>query len=539
MEIDEIKGTDYEPVEEDTIAAEPIAKNTKRGVSEVWNNFRIIWKENNAWPVLYCTLVANILALNYGITLGYASPAIPDLQTNDEVTSINDTSIIFSALVPFGAMVCGPIAGLLLDVLGRHTTMMLCTFPYTIGWLLIMLTHLTDGHAFLPILYTGRFFTGTGLGFSTSCVPTYIAELSPSPLRGFFVGIFSLSIGLGILLIQLCGIIPGATYYWLTVVPMVTLVVFVILTALTLRETPRWLRRNGQMEKARIVLLWLRGTKYDIDKELDEISEQVSNEKNETICQKFNHKETFYPLLLGCCLAFFPQIGGINAIVFYSEVIFSNIKEISSDADLIAALCVGGAETLGAFALLLFVDKFGRRKLLMVQGISMTVSLATMGVFYVLNSKPYCDPDSEESDCVEALTPISIINIVAFCFSFTAAWGSVPYLVTAELLPLHVRGAGTGIVTCVAWFASTILLLSYEPYQELVNPWGAFFTFSFIMFCAVVFVYKFIPETKGKTLEEIQNYFFKRERRASSFLKFQSKVALTTDYGTVPKSSQL
>ena len=154
-----------------------------------------------------------------------------------------------------------------------------------------MLTRLTDGHAFLPILYTGRFFTGSGLGFSVSCVPTCVAELSPSPLRGLFVGILSFSVSLGILLIQLCGIIPGATYYWLPVVPMITLVVFVILTALTLKETPRWLRRNGKKHEARIVLLWLRGTEYDVDKELNEISERVSTEKSENIVQNLSTRK--------------------------------------------------------------------------------------------------------------------------------------------------------------------------------------------------------------------------------------------------------
>jgi len=90
----------------------------KSSVSERWLNFRTTWKKTHAWPVFYSALVANILSLNYGITIGYASPAIPELQTDDEVTSINDTSIVFSALVPFGAMVTGSIAGLLLDALG-------------------------------------------------------------------------------------------------------------------------------------------------------------------------------------------------------------------------------------------------------------------------------------------------------------------------------------------------------------------------------------------------------------------------------------
>ena len=192
-------------------------------LSDSWKNFRTTWRENHAWPVFYSTLVVNILSLNIGITLGYASPAIPDLMTDDEVTSINDTSIIFSAVVPFGAMVSGPMISFFLELLGRHMTLMLCAAPYTIGWLLIMLTRLTNGRAFLPLLYSGRFFTGVGVGWTNGSVPCYIAELSPGSLRGLFGGMSGVSVAVGVLLIQLCGIIPGATYFWLPVVPLTTL----------------------------------------------------------------------------------------------------------------------------------------------------------------------------------------------------------------------------------------------------------------------------------------------------------------------------
>ena len=127
-----------------------------------------------------------------------------------------------------------------------------------------------------------------------------------------------------------------------------------------------------------------------------------------------------------------------------------------------------------------------------------------MGIYYIFNSKPYCDPDNvEDNDCVTGLNPVAIISLMVYTCAFSAAWIAVPNLVGVELLPLNVRGSGLGIITFVGWFASTVLLLSFEPYQEAVNPWGAFFTFSFVMLCGVLFVYKFIPETKGKTLEKI------------------------------------
>jgi len=485
-------------------------------ISEKWKNFKTTWKENHAWPVFYSALVANILSLNFGMTLGYAAPAIPDLMTDDEVTSINDTSIVFSAMVPFGAMLAGPIAGTFLESFGRHMALMLCAFPHTIGWLLIMLTPLTDGRAFLPLLYIGRFFTGVGLGYTNGAVPCYVAELSPSPLRGLFVGFFGVSVALGLLLIQLCGIIPGATYAILPIVPLTTLIIFVILMGLTTKETPRWLQRTKRTKGARIVLRWLRGEKYDIDKEQKEIAKQIAQEKKQNLFQKFKNRSTLYPLFLGCCLAAFQQLSGINAVTFYSQVIFSGVKEFSDNADIISTFCAAATQVVGTIFLISFVDKFGRRKLLLCNGVLMCVSAASMGLYYIFNSKPYCDPDNEEdSGCVTALNPIAIISIMIYTCAFAAAWGGLPYLVGAELLPLHVRGAGLGLKTFIGWLSSTIVLLSFEPYQETVNPWGAFFTFSFIMFCAVLFVYKFIPETKGKSLEEIQQHFFKRKMKIS------------------------
>ena len=100
--------------------------------------------------------------------------------------------------------------------------------------------------------------------------------------------------------------------------------------------------------------------------------------------------------------------------------------------------------------------------------------------------------------------------------SFASSWGTIPYLVAAELLPLHVRGAGVGIVSFGGWLSATILLLAFEPYQEAVKPWGAFFTFSLIMLGAFLFVLKFIPETKGKSLEEIQVNFFKSKSHTTA-----------------------
>ena len=531
----EIVLEDWSGIHDQTDNKQEPERQFKNGISalsnlyEDWKNLKTIWKDNHAWPVFYSTVVASILLLVFGIALGYASPAIPDLQTDDKDTSINDTSTIFSALVPFGAVVSGPIVGIFLDAFGRHVTLMICVIPFTIGWLLIMLTRLVNGYAFLPMLYAGRFFTGFGLGWANAGVPCYVAELSPSALRGLFGGgFYSVFMTAGIFLIQLCGVIPGATYYWLPIVPLITLLIYVVFMPFT-KETPRWLVKARRIEEAQSVLLWLRGNNYDVDKELNEINEQISKSKKQNIFKKFRHRSTFYPLVLGCCLTSLAQLSGMTALGFYSQVIFRDVKSLKDSAALLAALCVGGAQLAGAIVFLLFVDKLGRRKVLLFGAMAMSVSTAIMGVYYIFNSTPYCHPKYESNGCVDTLAPLTIVGISAFCFSFAAAWSGVPYLVAAELLPLHARGAGVGVVTCAGWLGATILLLAYEPYQELVNPWGAFFTFSLITFIAFLFVYKFIPETKGKTLEEIQCFFHKRKKE---LLNVGSNPDPVTNYGT-------
>ena len=497
---------------------------------DYWKKFRIVWQENHAWPVFYSTLVANILLLNMGITLGYASPAIPDLLMDDEVTSISDTSFVFSAAVPLGVAIGGPLSGYFLDKLGRHMTLMISVVPYAIGWVLIMVTCVITGYAFLPVLYVGRFFTGVGLGFSITGVPCYVAELSPSALRGLFVGLFGISVGTGILLIQLCGVIPGVRYYWLPVVPLTTLVIFVFLMALTTKETPRWLLQTNRKSSARLVMLWLRGKNYDVDKELSEINELISKERKQNILKSFKQKSIYFPVFVGCCLVAFPHISGNTAVIFYSKVIFSNVSEVSDYAGVVSAACVGGGQLAGAILMVLLVDKFGRRKLLLWGAIAMCSAALALGIYYIFNSKPYCDPDS--SKCVNILAPLSLIGVTMYSASFQAAWAGLPYLVAAEIIPLQVRGVGMGMVTFFGWSSAAICLLIYEPYQNAVTLWAPFITFAIIMFCAILFVYKLVPETKGKTLEQT-SISRNEEQKPNDNTELSDKSAPLTEYGTL------
>ena len=361
-------------------------------------------------------------------------------------------------------------------------------------------------------------------------MPCYVAELSPSALRGFFVGLSGISVSTGVLLIQLCGVIPGARYYWLPVVPLTTLVIFVFLMALTTKETPRWLLQTNRKSSARLVMLWLRGKNYDVDKELSEINELISKERRQNILKSFKQKSIYFPVFVGCCLVSFPNISGIIPVIFYSKVIFSNVHEVSDHAGVVSATCVGGAELAGAILMVLLIDKFGRRKLLLWGAVTMCSAALALGIYYIFNSKPYCDPD--KSKYVNILAPLSLIGVAMYSASFQAAWAGLPYLVAAEIIPLQVRGVGMGMVTFFGWSLGAICLLIYEPYQNAVTLWAPFITFAIILLCAILFVYKLVPETKGKTLEQT-SISRNEEQKPNDNTELIDKSTPAIDYGTL------
>ena len=159
----------------------------------------------------------------------------------------------------------------------------------------------------------------------------------------------------------------------------------------------------------------------------------------------------------------------------------------------------------------ILTDIVGRKILLTIGGITMCVSLVVLSVCDFLNNKPYCHPDANPSDpkCEDHLQPLAITAIMFYIVGFSIGWGALPWLLASELIPLRVKGTGVGITTCFNWICATIVLLSFGSYQDAVEPWGSFLILSYAIICllSVIFVLLFVPETKGKSLEEIENYF--------------------------------
>ena len=322
----------------------------------------------------------------------------------------------------------------------------------------------------------------------------YLAEISPRQYRGTFGAMNELALTIGVFIGQFAG--NYITYYWLALASLAITVLYTGPALCLLQETPRWLITQGKVKEAQGVLLWLRGAEYDVYEELSEIKEQCDSETTLSLLEKFQEfkkKPVYHPVLLAVMLVFFQASTGIEAIVF-------NIKDILKHAKVpypgqMAALTTGGVQMFFSFIGARLVDILGRRTLLIISSPVIIISLIALGAYEMFYYKPSCYP------------LFAIISVAVFIAGFSIGWGNATYVLISEMVPLRVRGTGVGIATVANWCFIIISTGLFRNYQEAVKPWGVFWSFGLASICGLIYVILFIPETKGKSLEEIENKF--------------------------------
>ena len=325
-------------------------------------------------------------------------------------------------------------------------------------------------------------------------------------IRGAFVVMNQLAFTSGVFFGQLIGVYIH--YYWLAVIPLGVTSVFTLL-ATTIVETPRWLMTQGRKCEAKNVLKWLRGPNYDVDQELQDI-ESVLLQDNLTFVEavrEFKNKSVYYPLILICAVFFFRQFSGIGAILLYAEEIFKRAHVKSPGVT--SSFATGGIQIISSVIGVFMPDLLGRRKLLIISSIVMCLSLGTMGAYEYLNNKPYCHPP-DDTKCKKHLYPVAIVSIACFVASYSAGISVASWVLLPEFVPLRVRGIGAGMALFINWGSTIIVAGLFDNYESALKPWGTYWTFSLICLCAAIFSVVFIPETKGKSLEEIEHYFERR-----------------------------
>jgi sugar porter (SP) family MFS transporter len=437
--------------------------------------------------------VTFLAGLLFGYDQGVISGALPLLQADLDLSTLE--SEIVTSWVTLGALFGALVAGATADRIGRRYTAVIAGVLFAAGAVV---------QAVAPdagVLTVGRVVTGLGVGFASVVAPLYAAEMAPKWIRGRFVSTYQLAITVGIFFAYLAddALTPSdrwRTMFALAIVPGVALVV----GFLVMPESARWLLKMGRREEARASLLKVDGPGV-ADGELATLEADLAEEAKEG---QASWGEVFGPTLrralwVGIGLAVFQQVTGINAIIYYANEIFAEAGFTTAEQQAKATLyAVGATNVLATFVAVAWVDRFGRRPLLFTGLVGMAVSLAAVGMSFAALEN---DPDGQASTVGGIVT---VLALVVFIASFAFSMGPVVWTLISEIYPNRVRGRAIAVATAVNWFSAFIVAQFFLSIVDAIGESTTFFIFSAFCVVTYVFVWRWVPETKGRSLEEIQ-----------------------------------
>ncbi|KAI9486054.1 MAG: general substrate transporter [Benjaminiella poitrasii] len=428
------------------------------------------------------------------------------IDPDDKIQEANINGTIVSVLqigCLFGALLATSTA----DTLGRKLSIMAAAFIFTIGGVLQIIG------CRLGMLYAGRIISGLGVGALSMLVPIYVAEIAHQKYRGLLGGLWMFFIATGLALSYWTNYIARKLIDddndMLWRVPLIVQVIPSIVLCLGmifLFETPRWLCAHHQHDKAYQVLSKIRGT-TDVKDEMAQIRASVDTDLKRTdasgswreIISSANNRKR---LVLGCTIQALQQLTGTNVINYFGPIIFRSIGLSSSEAELFATGVYGILKmivVLVGFSSL--IDRFGRRPLLIGGGFAMSICMFAVSVTIMLSSSIKRDAPTEEN------TSISTVSIiVTYAVFFALSWGPCPWIYCSEIYSMNTRAKSTSLTTAVNWIMNAIIG-KVSPIMLATSTFGTYMFFGSWCIVASIFCYLFVPETKGKTLEEINELF--------------------------------
>jgi SP family facilitated glucose transporter-like MFS transporter 8 len=385
---------------------------------------------------------------------------------------------------------------------------MFCGVPYLIGYLMLSYAHYSStAIVFNVVLFGGRALAGFGMGWASAVSPVYTGELCSAKLRGVFVNFFPVFLTTGVLFNFALGAIDNFRYYDTSLVAVGIVALFEVLM-FWLPETPRWLMSQGYAERAEHVLLWLRGNKIGIGKELADMKKSLSQKKT-NVWKLFLQRRVFQPLVYLLILFFVQQMGGINGITPFAGLILSDAG--LSNPRTTSIYAVGLSGFVGLSVSIVLVDLIGRKTPLIISEIGQFLAIIMLGIHAYITRPSLCDfSTSDAMPCNPQFQYMALVSIIGFALSFTAGANSVPYVLLAEFMPLSVRGKASGIVAALTWGSSALFTGLYFEFREWITPWFTLWLVALVDLIGVVFIILIIPETKGKKLEELEKVFVKR-----------------------------
>jgi sugar porter (SP) family MFS transporter len=447
-------------------------------------------KKGNKGFVYVLAALAALNGLLFGFDTGVISGAL--LYIKQEFNLGSTMQEIVTSAVLVGAVVGAGIGGLITDKLGRRYTIIGTAVVFVIG---------STSSALAPFLWwliISRGVVGLAIGVASYIGPMYISEIAPPRLRGSMVSYNQLAVTVGILVAYLVDLafsgFGTSAWRWMFSVHVIPATILGI-GMFFVPDSPRFLIVQGKEDKARQVLQKIRANK-NVDEEVNQIKEKVNEEENQ------GWKALFAPtlrlaLIVGVGLAILQQVTGINTVIYYAPTIFQQAGFSSNFSSILATVIVGVVNVAFTVVAVLLVDKVGRRPLLLVGVAGMVIGLAGLGGAFLFADQSW-------------LGWVAIGFTVFYTASFAVGLGPVFWLLIAEIYPTRVRGRANSLATVANWAANLLVALTFLTLFNLLGKPGTFWLYGLIGIGTWIFAFFLVPETKGKSLEEISQYWKNR-----------------------------
>ncbi len=433
-------------------------------------------------------LIVGIAALG-GLLFGYDTGVISGaLLFIREVFHLSATMQgVVAGIALLGATVGAAGAGVLSDRFGRRVVILVTALVFVAG---SVVSALAGG---LAALLAGRVLVGLAIGVSSMLTPLYLAEVAPAESRGSMVSLNQVLITLGILVSYFVGYLLASAaegWRWMLaagVVPGAVLFVGMLL----LPESPRWLAGHGRAAEAEAVLRRLRGTR-DYRDELAALRSDLKSEGGRLArWADLLTPAMRRPLAIGIGLAMFQQITGINTVIYFAPTIFQSAGLSSASVSILATAGVGAVNVLTTLVAMWLIDRVGRRVLLLVGLAGMAATLCVLAGAFTVGAGGN-------------LAALTVGALAAYVGCFAIGLGPVFWLLIAEIFPLALRGRAMSLATVANWGFNLLVTLTFLNLVELFGQTGVFLLYAVLTAAAFVFVLRLVPETKGRSLEQIE-----------------------------------
>lgn len=430
--------------------------------------------------LILVAITASLGGLLSGFDMGVISGALLYINQTWTLSPLEQGWLVSSAIV--GSVIGAAANGVLADIYGRKKIIiatalifiagsLMCGYAATAGWLIF-----------------SRIIIGIAVGMISFVAPIYLSEIAPEKIRGSLVSLYQLALTAGILLSYLINrIFANTELNWRWMLGSGTVPAVILLTGiLFLHDTPRWLISKNRIDEARQVFRRIL-KKEEVEAHISEIQETLStsSEKQKVKIKKW----MLMPVFIGVGLMFVQICTGINTIIYYTPTIF-NLAGFSDNISAIyATIGIGLVNFLMTFIAIAYIDKFGRKPLLYIGLSGMLISLFILsGAFAMGESGKW----------------LAVASVVIYIASFAMSLGPICWIMVSEIMPLKIRGFAMSAATVANFAFNFIVVLSFLPMLEIFGKAPTFFVFGLITILSLFFVYFFVPETKGISLEKIE-----------------------------------